>query len=211
MPRLEIRRPWFLDIALHPRSELQEFYATGRCQNPNDVVCPYCLSIADSSDRPSIEEDSMDNIVECVFCEREFRVEASFGYGYSTYAVRCPNDCHDFVFSSQYFHQGKFIRILHCTRCELSDYHARDPRGIVPLEWKVEYDDPDYFDPEGILKAPGGFDRNKPTPILDAMRKYPSRKNDPYPEYAAAQWRYRQKAIEEAMKIHERVYNGSND
>lgn len=163
----EKRMPWWSDVAKHPDSTLLPFYTSGRCQNPTDVICPHCGSPQEPSHDIGMEEEV---ITECSHCEKGFRVESSFGYGYSTYAMTCRPGDHRFVFCAQYAYEGKAVRVFHCIHCEKIKMNKSD---ITLMPWLDEYDDPNYFDPEGkLLSRLEG--EPKPTPVLDALEKIAS-------------------------------------
>lgn len=79
-------------------------------------------------------------------------VDASFGYGYSTAPKKCRSG-HNYVFNSQYFYDGDhgehgWVRVFRCTICNDMDYNRITG---TPLAWRDEYDDPAFFDQDGIL------------------------------------------------------------
>lgn len=171
--------PWYGDIADHPDSPLIPFYASGRCQDSEVIVCPYCGKNHDTSDF-MLNDQPLDcggtDSVECESCCKEFRVDASFGYGYSTYPKKCKNGNHHYVFSGQYWYEGEHAKagwkkVFDCIFCEQMKMYQPD---YAPLPWKDEYNDPSYFDPEGILDSGKTLKEKfadqhgeKGTPILD--------------------------------------------
>lgn len=170
------KMPWFSDIAEHPRSELIPFYTSGRCHNPDSIVCPYCGYSDPDTSGIDVHYDSYPVPIEsgpdvyCASCDKGFNIHASFGYGHSTFPIKCENGMHEMVFTAQYHYMSETsvahnARIFNCLCCDYQKYH-RSERPFLP--WRDEYDDPDYFDPEGKLKSDLAHPI-RPTPILDAI------------------------------------------
>ncbi len=161
----EKRHAWNGDIAYHPLSSVKiKYYGGGRCQNTEYLVCPYCGEKHEGWEYNSDGDDQLN----CHACDMPFRFEASFGYGYSTYPLTCEKNMHHHVFCSQYFYKGHAVRIHNCVHCGHMIYEKHE-QTLLP--WKDEYDDPDYWDPEGKLKGVPR-DERKPTPVLDALQEY---------------------------------------
>lgn len=188
----EKRMPWWADMAVHPDAPYIEFYGTGRCQNPTDVVCPYCGEEQSNAWELFGGEENAD--VDCSSCEREFRAEASFGFGYSTYPKECRATEHRYVFVAQYQHEGKLVRYMKCTQCEDALYCFDPPSGLM-LPWRDEYDDPSTFDPDGLLVSTVP---PRETPVLDALR--------------ARRWRnaWCPNEMARALEKHDKVYGGAH-
>lgn len=160
----EKNMPWRSEVGLHPRSPLIKFYSTGRCQEPDFAVCPYCGEKEEDWEVLGCAAPEGVTDTTCGSCGKDYYIEAAFGYGFSSYPHKCKNGMHDWVFCSQYEHKGDAVRIHKCVLCEEQRYHS-SKNTLLP--WKDEYDNPDYFDPEGKLKAaPMDYKR---TPVLDAL------------------------------------------
>lgn len=148
---LEKYMPWHGDMGHHPDAAFLPFYTSGRCQNPDSIDCPYCGRQHEPWE--VLTEDGGDESrVECSGCDLEFKVEASFGYGYSTYPKKCRSG-HNYVFVGQYFYESKrsqpgWVRVFRCTICDAQDYNSLPTK---PLPWRDHYNDPATFDPDGVL------------------------------------------------------------
>ena len=188
------RTKWGADMGLHPLSPTISYYSSGRCQNADFVVCPYC----GYNNEPDLETyDSEGSYFNCCDCDEEFSVDASFGYGFSTK----PNPCkgsHLPVFSAQYEFSGEFVRISNCLCCEKQTSYHMNPRELLP--WREEYNDPAYFDPDGVLDTGRTLEeqiddrRHGPdTPVLTALFKNP---------YGPLKWRWDNalRAVEKAER-----------
>lgn len=180
------------------------------CQNADQIVCPYCKSARDACESEDFERGEH----HCYECEKDFKVEASFGYGFTSSPKECKH--HDFVFGSQYayFTDGRWTtwRIMECKNCEQhlrhcwpkSKYQKVDGMYKIVydkqplytlLPWLDEYNDPDFFDPEGVLKTGVDLTEEYETPILDFLRK-----RKPW-----ELWHYRNGA-QRAIEKHEKAY-----
>jgi hypothetical protein len=162
----EEKRKWWNDIANHPDSPLINFYTAGRCQEPDQTCCPYC------GNRQEPLEYEQDHETYCNECDMPYRVSASFGYGYSSYPLKCKHG-HLFVFSSQYFYKDENWRVFDCICCEKSSVKTTTDE-LLP--WLPEYDNPEYFDPDGVLDTGRSLQEqiearlNPPkTPVLDIL------------------------------------------
>lgn len=174
---------WGMDNAyLHPDSPLIKI--DDCCQNPDQIVCPYCGDKHDPEGRDYECEE-----FECYGCERAFDVEVSFGYGFSTTPKPCKH--HHWVFEAQYAYKsdGQWTtwRNMVCINCG-HDNNSKWPMGkfeqidgkwqttisnqplFTLLPWLDEYNDPDFFDPEGVLKTGASLTEDYETPILDFLR-----------------------------------------
>lgn len=140
------RPGWWSDISSHPASPLVDLYGSGRTQNLTAPVCPFCGE-EQHDFWESLHGDSGE--MECHACDLELTFESSFGYGYSTKAPHC-NNSHVMVVTSQTHYNEKITRITKCVICEHAIYHHLNPQRM-PLPWLEEYNDPAYFDPDGIL------------------------------------------------------------
>jgi hypothetical protein len=153
-----------------PKKNFQEY---GDCsQNPNYIVCPYCLHKHEPYDLLHDNDCDLDEeAAKCTECDKDFVVSASFGYGYSADPVKCRQ--HDLVFESQYLYKGRTWRIMTCKNCTYSVFDV-SPKGKTPrtlLPWLDEYNDPDFFDPDGVLKTGADLSEPSNTPILDFLEK----------------------------------------
>ena len=155
-------------------------------QNSSEIVCPYCESASEPEE--SGDWDSGERY--CHDCEKDFYVEADFGYGFTTSPKECKH--HDYVFGRQYayFTDGRWTtwRIMECKNCENHLSHLLPKRAyekingryeyvydnqplFTLLPWLDEYNDPDFFEPEGVLKTGADLTEEYETPILDFLRK----------------------------------------
>jgi hypothetical protein len=148
-----------------------------RIHNSECCVCPFC----GAGNEPDHYEDA--GKIECGECGKTFSFEASFGYGYSTKPVTCAHGQHIFIMTKQYLHEGDHTRVGTCLVCEKLMGRVSQKRKFT-LPWLVQYNNPSYFDPEGVLN-PRGFDSFEEmvyvrheeqancsgslTPILDAL------------------------------------------
>jgi len=184
----EKKRSWWADMGENPSADFLPFYESGRCQNASDITCPYCGHKHDSCEYESYSS------FDCYECEREFRIDANFGYGFSTYPKICKDGNHNYVFVAQYGHKETLYRLSKCLKCEDTVYHTKLKLGGLLLPWLDEYDDPDHFDPEGILKSDA---KPKETPVLDMLQN-------------CGTWRgYRtlaSESIETALSKHNKIY-----
>lgn len=180
--KLEKRMPWYGDIGSHPQAAFLPHYSSGCCQNPSEIVCPYCGNKHEPWEMLTGEGDH-EQLVECSACDLEFMVDASFGFGYTTKPKKCRTG-HNYVFSSQYYYDGDhgrhgWVRIHNCTICGDMDY---DRLTASPIAWRDQYNDPEFFDPDGILDtgltlAEKISDRQSGpgTPVLDWLREVSER------------------------------------
>lgn len=198
------------NIHHHPDSPLQKI--DGCCQNASYVVCPYC---GNENEPDSHDYDGCDS--QCYECERTFSVEASFGYGFSTEPLPCKH--HHWVFEAQYAHfserdsEWSTWRNLICINCghdnnsswPMKKYGYVDGKWTVNnkiqpiftlLPWLDEYNDPDFFDPEGVLETGVDLGEKYATPILDFLRNRYNGWAGGYSDYAA----------KNAIEAHEKAY-----
>ena len=66
------------------------------------------------------------------------------------------------------------------------------------MPWRPEYDDPETFDPEGILKTGADLSVRVKTPVLDYLRS------------VSSYWgnEYRSNLAEKALSKHDEIYGG---
>ena len=168
----ERRETWSADTSNHPEAEFVTEYTSNRTGNTDYIVCPYCEYEHD----PDAEDYAcIDDSYDCISCDRNFVFTANFSYGFSTHPTPCKDGMHKFVFSSQYYYRSAAttVRIFSCLRCDKSDYNAYSVVGTkhkTLLPWLDVYNDPNYFDPGGVLLV---AQTNKPTPVLDFLRDKP--------------------------------------
>jgi transcription elongation factor Elf1 len=164
------------------------------------LVCPFCGHV--DHDYYDVINDDYEGETECRACEKPFAYKVKFLRGIDCSPIDCGNG-HHYVFAEQYYYgkevghegdDGHNVRIMQCIYCD--DYtYDRLPWNMLP--WLDEYNDPEYFDPEGILATPPGYDRDKPTPVLDLMANRAQSTNSHY--------------IKSALKMHDEYYSKPED
>lgn len=171
------KEEWFIDMGTHPKSPFIPHYNSGCCQNLSGIICPYCGCKQDIYN----VETGTSEMLDCDLCELEFRVESKFAYGYSTYPKSCKNG-HHYVFSRQYYHEGKCTRTVDCLIC---GYETYTDLKRTPLPWLDEYNNLNYFDPEGLLDTGRDLDeiiedrlRGPGTPVLDFLQNVKKKQED---------------------------------
>lgn len=165
----------------HPESEVKHSFYGERCHVPY-ASCPFC----NAKWTPAFPSDTKfclgipEANINCPACDRLCFVEEVYSMSglYQTRPARCEflgKSCTPKMNAQYYYHDPKDKKLKHkavqvftCVQCERQlSYNAYE--NTLPA-WREEYDDPDFFDPEGKLKVEvpeGGF---KATPILDAIR-----------------------------------------
>lgn len=195
----------------HPDSPLKRI--DGCVQNPSYIVCPYCGHEHD----PETEDYFLEgDEAECYECEKKYVVDSDFGYGFSAEPKPCKH--HHFVFSTQYAYcdddEWSTWRNMVCINCGKIN-NCKTPMSkiekvngfikLVPskqpiytlMPWLDEYNDPDFFDPEGTLKTGADLAEEYETPILDFLR-----------DRSGNAWKYdwHGHGANHAVYLHEKVY-----
>jgi len=186
----DVRMPWWHKIGLHPLSPVFDnpYMNDDNCM----IYCPYC----NHSHEPEGDDyHGGDKELECNECEREFCFSSEFGSGFRSSPMPCKNGAHHTVFSAQYYHDGRAVQIGNCIYCGEQSHHETN---YTPLPWRPEYDDPDTFDPEGILKTGADLSVRVETPVLDYLRGQS--------EYGA--YTYRTGNAQQALAKHDEIYGG---
>lgn len=136
----------------------------------NSIICPYC---EDESEPEGCDYQADGEERHCYECDNDFLLSADFGYGFTTKILGCQhlNRPHKYRFDSQYYYDSRTWRVSKCVYCNDSYLHVsgRDKPTKTLLPWKEEYNDENYFDPEGVLKVEMHRSEYKPTPILDEL------------------------------------------
>ncbi|PHR58732.1 MAG: hypothetical protein COA47_10015 [Robiginitomaculum sp.] len=129
------------------------------------VYCPYCNYCDEEPYFSTRDMFFEEEEFECSSCSREFTVDADFGSGYTANTKRCREGAHKYYFERQGSNHSMdkmgWHKVLTCTNCDYSKYtwSPKDTKTreflevTTPLPWREEYNNPDYFDPEGTLKA----------------------------------------------------------
>ena len=130
------------------------------CDDNQEVYCPYCKHSQEEWWEcldPRLEDEGQEH--ECHSCERTFIATPSFGYGWKTVPKPCLNGAHQFEVTRQYQHDGRVWRVAECKNCfeHNTDYSDKKKPAFALLPWNPEYNNPDYFDPKGTLKASGVY------------------------------------------------------
>lgn len=181
----DIRRAWWGsgNSNKHPDSPLKtEWYLMHGADTP---VCPYC---GDTHSEPyGIEINGCDTKITCQACDKDYMVAAEFPGGYFSRPITCRErgKAHRLVFGAQYYYtdsNSKFTswRTHVCLDCWDSQYViSRGDKVCQLLPWLPEYDNPDYFDPEGVLISPNPQEEIE-SPILKALFPYEGSKFHQY-------------------------------
>lgn len=180
-PKMISEQRRYFEACEHPKATHMHSEITDSAE----IICPYCgderepWDIADNDIYQADDEEVL-----CLSCDKRFLVSARFGSGFTSKPTPCRQ--HHYVFLQQYFYNSKTWRIFGCLHCGELDYFTNpnskydhnvkdfviegDPARTL-LPWLPEFDDPDYFDPEGILKPTEPVDLSEPsyTPILDFL------------------------------------------
>jgi len=138
-----------------PSVLMQESYDKD-CDDVEEVFCPYCKTKQEDwweSIDPRKEGEAQE--YGCDSCERTFFATPSFGYGWKTEPMRCNHGAHQLHVWRQYLYEERTWRVSKCKTCfehKVDSTKEGEPAHTL-LPWKPEYNNPDYFDPKGTLKA----------------------------------------------------------